>query len=436
MQAPPLIRGGRARLAGWRSWTRIALLLLAVLVRALALADTDPKEVYSRWSTATDAGVYDRFGWNLATRGILGVGERPSAFALPAYPVLLGAVYRTVGHSPGAVRWVQVVLGALTVALLGRLARALGGELAEAIAMVLSALDPFFVYFNREILTETLFIFAFAGMMLTATRVGTSGRRADGIAHGGFAALAIMTRPVGLFLEAGALLLARPWDRENRRPRLEGLLLGLLLVAGVWGGWMVRNRKVFGEVVPLDTHGGFALYAGQLFSRGLSADEVFRSVGYSHREIEEGTLPGGPRGELEADRRCATAARKMIREDRIAFIATWPRNVGELWLGMDFSDVAARGGGGRLMAIAGLAVYVPLLGLALGGIGVLIRERKWGLLSPLLVILVLTTTVHAMVLGGKRYRVATVDPVLLVLAATSASGSIRALRRRAERKGI
>src|SRR5262245_42542033 len=97
------------------------LLALAFAIRALALVDADPKEVYVRWSTATDAGVYDRFGWNLAQEGTMGVGDRPSAFALPAYPVLIAGVYRTVGHLPGAVRWVQVALGLITIAFLGRI---------------------------------------------------------------------------------------------------------------------------------------------------------------------------------------------------------------------------------------------------------------------------------------------------------------------------
>src|SRR6266705_5985043 len=99
-----------------KTWLRrvyVVAMLLAVGARAAAIWDTDPGQVYSRWSTATDAGVYDRFGWNLAQEGILGVGERASAFCLPAYPLLVGSVYRLAGHTPGAVRWVQVLLGVL-----------------------------------------------------------------------------------------------------------------------------------------------------------------------------------------------------------------------------------------------------------------------------------------------------------------------------------
>jgi len=319
----------------------------------------------------------------------------------------------------------------LTVFFLGRLAFFLAGQEAEILAVVGGAVYPYFLYFTRELLSETMFLFAFSGMMLTAVQVGRRGHWMDGLRHGVFAALGLMTRPVGLVLEAGALLLCRPWARQDRRSRLSGLLIGALVVALLWGAWLTRNRQVFGEFVPLDTHGGFALYVGQLFSRGFTAEEVFRRVGYSHTDIEKGKMPDGPRGELEADRRAGEAARKMIREDPIAFLGTLPRNVAELWVGMDFTDMAARGGGLGLLVLVGLAAYLPLLLLGLAGLGRMVRDRNWDTLWGVTGILLVTTAVHAVVLGGKRYRVATIDPVLIVLAAYQVSRWIPTSRSRA-----
>jgi hypothetical protein len=114
----------------------------------------------------------------------------------------------------------------------------------------------------------------------------------------------------------------------------------------------------------------------------------------------------------------------MIREDPGAFLATLPRNFSELWLGMDFSDVAVKGGGSGLLVFAGLAAYAPLLLLGLAGLGWLARTGRWHALAAALALLLLTTAMHAAVLGGKRYRVATVDPVLLVLGAGAVGGWI------------
>lgn len=106
-------------------------LLLGLALRLVYVSTSDPTKLYTRWSTATDAVVYDRFGWNLVTHGTLGIGDRPSGFAMPAYPMLLAGIYRVTGHLPGAVRWIQALLGVLTIFTLGRLSRLLGGTRAD-----------------------------------------------------------------------------------------------------------------------------------------------------------------------------------------------------------------------------------------------------------------------------------------------------------------
>lgn len=209
--------------------TRLYLLAVAltILVRVAAVIGTDPESVFIRWSRSAgapplseeglvgDPALYDRFGWNVATQGVLGVGSRPSAFSLPAYPLLLGAIYKLFGHLPGAARWVQVLLNSLAVLFLGALARRLGGPRAEILAVLIGGLYPFYVYFVREVLTETLFLCAFSAMLLTAARVGSRGGIVDGLLLGVAVSVAIMTRPVGALLVPGALILARPWAPEG-----------------------------------------------------------------------------------------------------------------------------------------------------------------------------------------------------------------------------
>ena len=411
-------------------WAYLASLLLALIVRSIFVATADGESLFTRWSTANDAGVYDQFGWNLVREGTFGVDSRPSAFSLPAYPLLLAGTYRIAGHKPGAVRWVQVVLGVCTVVFLGRLARCLGGGRAELLTVAAGAVYPFFIYFTGELLTESLFLFALSGALLTAARLGSRGRVADGALHGVFAGLLVMTRPAGFFLEPGVLILTRPWAREKRGRRTVALLLAAVIVALVWGAWIARNRRVFGEPVLLDTHGGWGLYTGQMLSRRFTEEEIFRRVRYSHRNIQEGTLPGGPRGELEEDRRCGREAIEMIRSDPAAFLATLPRNVADLWVSVKLREVVARGGGPVPLRVATWVSYFPVLVLGIAGLVRLRRARRWPPLAAALAILLLSTALHAGVRGGKRYRAATLDPVLLVLAAWEVDCRIRAARSR------
>lgn len=388
-----------------------------ILARCLSLIGTDNDAVYSRWSTVTDAGVYDAFGWNLASKGTLGIDERPSAFALPAYPLLIAGTYALVGHKPGAVRWLQVLMGVLSLIFLGRLARYLSSPRAEIILLLGGAVYPFFLYFTRDLLTETLSIFALSGLLLSAYLLGQTGKMRYGVLHGSLLAVAMLTRVSGLVVELGILLLARPWAREHRSQRLMSLSMGMLIVAVAWGGWIVRNQKVFGEIVLFDTHGGFALYTGQLFSRGLSAEEVVERVGYKHRDIELSRLPGGPQGELEADRQAGAAALEMIREDPKRFLQTLPRNTYMLWLGLDLSGAAEKGGRFWLMTAAAWGSYGPLLILAIAGAWRASKSDHILVFIGLIVTLLLFTALHSIVLGGMRYRAAGLDPILFIFAA-------------------
>src|ERR1700757_3093497 len=94
------------RIAGGPALLTALGIILALGVRIALVVRCDPEKVGTRWSNVGDAQLYDRFGWNVAHEGVLGVGERPSAFVMPAYPLLVGLVYRVAGHRPGAVRWV------------------------------------------------------------------------------------------------------------------------------------------------------------------------------------------------------------------------------------------------------------------------------------------------------------------------------------------
>jgi len=173
--------------------------------------------------------------------------------------------------------------------------------------------------------------------------------------------------------------------------------------------------------VVLDTHGGFGLYLGQLQARGVTIDEAVKIVGYHHADILSGSLPGGARGEIEADRSAGERALQMIRGDPAAFATAALSNIRGLWLGLDFNDLAGPGGMRVLMTLAAGAAYLPVLALGLLGIGLSGRTGRREIFWACVVLLATTTLLHAVVLGGKRYRTVTIDPVLMVAAACQAA---------------
>ena len=418
MPSSPSTPTATPRLGGHlRAWAAVALIALGT--RALLVSRTDPARVMTHWSNVGDATLYDTFGWNLASRGVLGVGSQPSAFVMPGYPVLLAGVYGLAGHVPGAVRWAQVVLGAAAVLMLGAFAARVRGTRAGLLVAVIAAVYPYFLYFVPELLTETAFLFCSAGMLLAAKRLGDEGRLRDGLFFGACFTWAVMTRSVALILLPGLLVLARPWTLPARASRLAALAIAFVMLAGVWGGWVLRNQRALGTPVLFDTHGGFTLYTGQLISMGVPHAEVVRrtkeELGYYRYDIERGTLPGGPAAEVEADRRATARAKALMRNDVRGYVARIPENLAALWLNLDFDKVAGKKSW-SLIAIAGWASFVPLALLGFAGLWTLWRERKVAEMVALVWILAATTVLHGLTHGGKRYRAAVIDPILICAA--------------------
>ncbi|MBI5629291.1 MAG: glycosyltransferase family 39 protein [Elusimicrobia bacterium] len=387
---------------------------LGLGVRAWLVAGTDGGSLYNRWSTVDDGEVYDRFAWNLAAQGVLGVGRRPSAFILPAYPVFVAGIYSLSGRYPGAVRWVQVLLGILMVMMLGRVARLLGGPGAELLMVAMGAVYPYFLYFIPQLLTENIFLPAFAGMLWTALRMGRGGGWLDGFLHGVCLAAAAMTRAIGIFIEPALLLLARPWVREGRAGRLRGLGLGYLFFALAWGSWMARNRAVFGEIVPLDTRTGWYLYYSQMVTLDRTG-EAWRHLPYGSRRIAEGAIPS-PREELAISKEGRRLAFKNMRGDWKFLPSIVLKNSAAMWLCLDFSEVRRHSGLAALPAVAGWLSYLFVLCFGLAGFLWARRRGEWEFCAAVLWAVFVTMAIYATTSAGNRYRATTIDPFLMILA--------------------
>jgi Flp pilus assembly protein TadD/4-amino-4-deoxy-L-arabinose transferase-like glycosyltransferase len=179
-------------------------------------------------------------------------------FRAPLYPFVLGIMYAVSKGSFILPRVFQFVLGGLTSVVVYTLSRRLMNLTAAVIAAALCAVYPVLVYFEGELLTETLFTFL---SMLGVLLVDTARRRrapalwfAGGLALG----MAVITRPtIALFLPlviVGALAYAKP-----RAAATAALLAGMVLpVAPV----TIHNYTVSGEFIPVVWQGGINLYLG------------------------------------------------------------------------------------------------------------------------------------------------------------------------------
>jgi len=189
-------------------------------------------------------------------------------FRAPLYPYFLALVYAVSKGSYVVPRIAQFILGGLTSVLTFSLACKYFGRRAGLVAGLLCATYPVLIYFDGELLTETLFIFL---SMLGLVLVEIARQRQAGLfwLAGGLAfGLALVTRPnVALFLPfaiAGAAVFSR-----------RKLMASLLLAAGIiipLAPVTIHNYAVSDEFIPLVWQSGINFYLGNnAASNGWSA---------------------------------------------------------------------------------------------------------------------------------------------------------------------
>jgi hypothetical protein len=136
---------------------RLLSILIMYVVRNYAYDESyffiDADEwTYHHWATV--------FSTNL-TRGI-GVAYnsiKSLSFDDRGHPILLGLSYSLLGQSPLSGRILNVFLGSSSVIIVYKLAKIIYGENIARTAGIITAIFPYFLYFNAQILKEIVMIY-------------------------------------------------------------------------------------------------------------------------------------------------------------------------------------------------------------------------------------------------------------------------------------
>lgn len=231
----------------------LAILAVALAIRFIYLPHIQALPTFDH--PVMDAEYHDNWAREVAS-GHLSDGQ--PFFRAPLYPYLLGGLYRLTGGSYLAPRVLHFILGALTALLTYALASRLLGRLAGIVSGLMAALYPVLIYFEGELLTETLFIFLVM-LSLYLFEVARDRQKSHvwllaGLCLGG----ALITRPtVAIFVPfavLGAILFGK------RRT-----VHALLVIVGVLAMLVpvtAHNLAVSGEFIPLVWQGGLNFYLG------------------------------------------------------------------------------------------------------------------------------------------------------------------------------
>ncbi len=205
-----------------------------------------------------DSLYHDRWAMSIAGGNIWG---NEVFFRAPLYIYVLGGLYAVFGHSLLIVRLFGILIGLLSTTAVYLIARTAFSKRSALWAAIIFAVYPITIYFESELLVESLFtclvlfsIVAFFGAIKT-------GKLMLYIGTGLLIGMAAITRPVILGMIPLYILLILFTDEKLKKKCIYCLALIIsiiLIIAPV----TIRNFAVGGDFVTIASSGGINFYIG------------------------------------------------------------------------------------------------------------------------------------------------------------------------------
>ena len=368
-------------------------------------------------------GTFDQVSYDaLAQRVASGAGF---SFAEPHWPATaageptahwsflytgwLAAIYFAVGHEPLLTRLLQALLVGVAVPLgIYRLTDCVYGARAARAAVAISAVYAYFTYYSAVLMTEMFTIGALVWFLYVAYLILDRPTHFRWLVLGLLLGMIALLRQVAVLPAAGVMLwvaAARP-----RRAGMLGALLALAVAAALVSPVAVRNYRVFGRLVPVNTNAGYAFFWANHPIHGVNFQGILSDDGPSYAEL----IPEDLRGLDEASLGVALMWRGfgfvvaepgrylLLSVSRVEdYFRFWPSS------GSPVASNATR--------VASFGLLLPFM------VHGLLLSRAWLRRSaPLYVFVASYTAVHLLSWALVRYRLP-VDAVLLVFAGLSLS---------------
>jgi 4-amino-4-deoxy-L-arabinose transferase-like glycosyltransferase len=392
-------------------WTVVGLMALGAAVVLIYVLINRPLELRGDMVEYDSEGVFFTQGklwWTTLPFGVAHEGM----WKAPIYPAWVGLWYELWGTSPDTVAIVQALTVAPAAVLLTwLLGRRLFSPAVGLVSAAVVALFPLAWEYYGLLYPEALAVPLTLGVLILVLTCEPSAKIAIWV--GALAGLAILTRPTSVYLFAGALaawVIATGWRRGVALTAIAAALAALVILP-----WTVRNYIVADGVVPISIQDAAAYGT---FNEESANDPKYPYAWRYQLRDQPDVLEGPPVGDAEL--------RSQLQQEAIDYIEAHPESLVEafFWNGLSrlwdirhpgYSvDEAPFEGRSRTLGTIGIALYYPILLLALAGLWRVRRRRE--LLIPILA-LALAAAVVFTPDSGTRYR-APFEPLLVVLAAS------------------
>jgi 4-amino-4-deoxy-L-arabinose transferase-like glycosyltransferase len=366
----------------------VAIAIIAVIIQILYTA-RNPTNI-----TSNDYARWYRFGHQI----VAGEEFQPdSAFWPPGYGIFLGVIFSVFGDNLNTVLIFQIGLGVLSVVLLYLCGVRLIGDVGGAASALLLAINPHYLLYNIQILSENLYlasyVFLLASLLLPKDEskirwylvgmlLGIFGlARREGLILGGAVITVVFLFRIGF-----------KWRRIIRSAFVVGFVCALLLVP-----WVVRNWGVLGAPVFSTTMG-----ANLIEGNNPNADGRWRPEGVPEEWHQQ--LAG--LDEITWDKEATELAVNWIKENPVQFLKLIPQKFIATWEPWPDSRPSI-----VLDMMLGLLCAIALYHMLRA------KQGNWLLLILLAVIPVLYITATSVVFHGLiRFRFITYPGISLLAA--------------------
>lgn len=232
--------------------SRFSILTLAwLLVSALLIGKLVGVVLRGPSVIEMDASYYWDLG-GLVQDGDWLLMQRPIAFRTPAYPWFVGAIRSLFGRPLLALVIVQSVLWLATVGLAAWIAVELSRrKVAGLIVVAFATLQVSSAVYVTAVLTETLFVFCLLLNLWSVIRLAKHPSWGWAIVSGFVLGLTILTRPIAILLWVvhGLFVILQPESTQTIKWRSSMVAVSLLTTLVCVTPWLVRNHRMFGEVM-------------------------------------------------------------------------------------------------------------------------------------------------------------------------------------------
>lgn len=370
---------------------------------------------------------YDRIARSIAAGNgfVLAAGGEHILWRPPLYIYLLAAAYRGFGAgAPGVMVAVQVLVNAATAWVAFRVGERLAGRASAFAAAALLSVYPVFVINATRLMPETIYCLEVAAAVWLIVRLSESFTHPRAAALGVLVGVASLTKASIQFLP---LFLAAWWivfERRRTRPvrALAGFALAAALALAVIAPWTIRNYRVSGEFILIDTSGGYTFWVGNRLATDGNDDDPLTPA--QREEIKRDVarvlgLEYGPGLTLANSAWSSARSSSLLYAEGVR--RAWERPVATAWLAARklarfwFSYI----GESRLLPAA-VAVMQAVIVLP-AAIGLWLAWRRRSALLALLPILAYFPLLHMASTSSARYSVP-ILPYVLLLAVYAALG--------------